>query len=108
MQLNLLIVFLCCYETQTKHCLLYSFFGQFIASGPPETGMMGATLEIQRAQQMEALEQQLMRQQVITIKLFNLFYFYLLSMKVHEFLTYVALYCTNNCDFLVEFVRRDV
>jgi len=37
--------------------------GQLIESGPPAGGLMGATLEIQRTQQMEALEQQLMRQQ---------------------------------------------
>ncbi len=37
-----------------------------IESGPPAQGMMGATLEIQRAQQMEAIEQQLYRQQVAT------------------------------------------
>ncbi len=35
-----------------------------MASGAPNEGMMGATLEIQRAQQVEALEQQLLQQQV--------------------------------------------
>ncbi len=43
--------------------LCHRFFGQLIESGPPAQGMMGATLEIQRAQQMEAIEQQLFRQQ---------------------------------------------
>ncbi len=37
--------------------------GRLIESGPPIQGMMGATLEIQRSQQMEAIEQQLYRQQ---------------------------------------------
>lgn len=44
--------------------LVHAFFGRFIESGAPEGGLMGATLEIQRAQQMEALEQQIIRQQV--------------------------------------------
>ena len=42
----------------------HKFFGQWIESGPPLQGMMGATLEIQRSQQMEAIEQQILRQQV--------------------------------------------
>ena len=44
--------------------LAHKFFGQWIESGPPLQGMMGATLEIQRSQQMEAIEQQILRQQV--------------------------------------------
>ena len=34
------------------------------SSAPTESGPMGATLEIQRSQQMEAIEQHMQRQQV--------------------------------------------
>jgi hypothetical protein len=39
-------------------------FGWLIESSPPAEATMGATLEIQRAQQIEALEQQMIQQQV--------------------------------------------
>ena len=40
-------------------------FGWLIdSSAPTESGPMGATLEIQRSQQMEAIEQHMQRQQV--------------------------------------------
>jgi len=39
-------------------------FGWLIESNPPAEATMGATLEIQRAQQIEALEQQMIQQQV--------------------------------------------
>ena len=38
-------------------------FGWIVNSSPPEEGAIGATLEIQRSQQMEAIEQQFMQQQ---------------------------------------------
>lgn len=38
--------------------------GRFIESSPRKWGIMGATLEIQRSQQLEAYEQQYIRQQV--------------------------------------------
>eukprot|EP00095_Tigriopus_kingsejongensis_P001159 maker-scaffold628_size122696-snap-gene-0.37 protein:Tk01159 transcript:maker-scaffold628_size122696-snap-gene-0.37-mRNA-1 annotation:"ubiquitin-associated domain-containing" len=41
----------------------YQLWGQWFESGPPPQGMIGATLEIQKAQEMEALEQQMIRQQ---------------------------------------------
>lgn len=44
--------------------MLVRFFGRWIESSPPIQGMMGATLEIQRTQRIEALEQQMIRQQV--------------------------------------------
>ena len=46
--------------------LYFRIFGWFIDSSAPESGPMGATLEIQRSQQMEALEQHMMqRNQVL-------------------------------------------
>ncbi|TRY75902.1 hypothetical protein TCAL_00675 [Tigriopus californicus] len=43
--------------------LSYKVLGQWIESGPPPQGMIGATLEIQRTQEMEAMEQHMIQQQ---------------------------------------------
>lgn len=54
--------------------LVYRSIGWIIESGPPQenTGVnMGATLEIQRMQQMEAMEQQMMQQQARRNPLFR-------------------------------------
>ena len=48
---------------KTISILIYSMFGWIVNSSPPEEGAIGATLEIQRSQQMEAIEQQFMQQQ---------------------------------------------
>ncbi len=45
--------------------ILFSVFGKYMDSAPPPAGIMGATLEIQRAQRIEAIEQQLMRREVM-------------------------------------------
>ena len=42
---------------------LFRLLGWLIDSSPPEQGAIGATLEIQRSQQMEAMEQQMIQQQ---------------------------------------------
>lgn len=42
---------------------LFRVLGWLVSSGSPDEGMMGATLEIQRTQQMEALEAQMIRAQ---------------------------------------------
>ena len=44
-----------------------SCFGWLLESSPPPDGMMGATLEIQRAQHIEALEQQIIQQQIVQV-----------------------------------------
>ena len=47
-------------------------FGWLIdSSAPTESGPMGATLEIQRSQQMEALEQHMMQRQQVKNKTFH-------------------------------------
>jgi hypothetical protein len=50
-----------------KCTLLFRCFGWLIESSPPEVSMIGATLEIQRAQQIEALEQQIIQQQIVQV-----------------------------------------
>ena len=51
------------FKKKTISILIYSMFGWIVNSSPPEEGAIGATLEIQRSQQMEAIEQQFMQQQ---------------------------------------------
>ena len=56
-------------------------FGWLIdSSAPTESGPMGATLEIQRSQQMEALEQHMMQRQQVKN---NLSSFVNLSLETH-------------------------